>query len=69
MKTHIIGIGTYANRIIEIIQQNIVDCQIQFWQIDKDAEGYLNGDFINLCMEACKCSNKIILFPDPLSKP
>jgi len=62
MKTHIIGIGTYANRIIEIIQQNIVDCQIQFWQIDKDAEGYLNGDFINLCMEACKCSNKIILF-------
>ena len=31
-------------------------------QIDKDAEGYLNGDFINLCMEACKCSNKIILF-------
>ena len=35
MKTHIIGIGTYANRIIEIIQQNIVDCLIQFWQIEK----------------------------------
>lgn len=62
MKAHIISIGTYSNRIIEKIQQNIVDCQIQFWQIDKDKEGYLNGDFINLCMEACKCSNKIILF-------
>lgn len=61
MKTHIICIGTYANRIIEIIQQNIVDCQIQFWRLDKDEEGYLNGNIINDCVKACQSSSKVIL--------
>ena len=62
MNTQIISIGTYASHIIENSMKKILNDSIEYWKIDRDEDGYLNGDFIKDCMETCKSSNKIILF-------
>ena len=62
MRTHIISIGTYANQVIDNSMKGILNDSVEYWKIDKGEDNYLNGDFIKVCMEACKCSNKIILF-------
>lgn len=61
MNTHIISIGTYANHIVENSMKQILNDSIEYWKIDRDEEGFLNGNLINDCVEACHGSSKVVL--------